>query len=218
LGNYIWTPIDVAIMLFSPAIGAVLAPLALMFVQSEPFICFSFLTRTSRRVPVQTINANRTTTRPPPSHKTRNSVIAALASLGLILTVLALIGVAVVQIVRWWKQKQSRPRPTVDSDDDYNPTEADWQAPPVVSDLTPYSSGDEIFPDSRNLTRSRERVPLIATEDDSIALNPLSQTSTPRSPPTELARPLRVVSGPDGLPCKEMVRLRTRALAGGGGV
>src|SRR6266705_2986098 len=94
----------------SPAQGAVFAPLALQFVHSEPFTRFSFLTRTSRRVPTQTINVNGPTTSVrPPSRKKRNIAAIAGGTIGGVVAIFALIGIALF-VQRRWRRRRVRPR------------------------------------------------------------------------------------------------------------
>jgi hypothetical protein len=197
-------------MLTSPAQGAMFAPLALQFVQSEPFIYFSFLTRTSRRVPTQTINANSATARSP-SRKKRTIAEIAGGIVGGAVVIVALIGIALF-VQRRRRRRRARPRSILSFSDDS--IGADPHVIVTPFDPNSYSS-EEITQGSSNLTRA-EQQPLMATEGpegEMVALHRLSQTSTP---PNVLPRSRPVAPVPAGLSGKEVARLRAEALAGGG--
>ena len=202
--NYIWVPTKVALMPISPAQGAVFAPLALQFVQCEPFICFSFLIRIPRRIPAQLINPNE----PLPSHKKRNIAAIAGGVIGGAVAIFALIGTSLFAQRRWGR-KRARPRSILSFSTDSIETDPHV----IVTDPNSYSS-EEIAQGSRNSTLAEQR-PLMATEGpegELVVLRRLSQSATP---PTVHARTRSVAPVPAGLSRKEMARLRAEALASG---
>ena len=211
LPNCIWTPIDAAIMLISPAQGAVFAPLALQFVQSEPFICFSFLTRTPRRVPVQPINPNASTTRTsPPSGKKRNIAAIAGGIIGGAVAIFALIGISFF-VQRRWGRRRARPRSILSfSTADSSSFEADPHV--IVTPFDPNSYSSEEITQSSSRAEQRPLIAAEGPEGEMVALHRLSQTSIP---PTVHARSRPMAPIPAGLSSKEVARLRAEVLAGG---